>query len=77
MYSKLSLLSMFVSRLKTALFKKAWHGGSRTFQPQKSMDYIFEFITIIIIIIIIVVVIIIINNYYCLSYRLFNLSVYD
>lgn len=52
-------------------------GDQEPFSHRKVWITFFEFITIIIIIIIIVVVITIINNYYCLLYRLFNLSVYD
>ena len=54
-------------------------GDQEPFSHRKVWITFVEFITIIIIIIIIItiVVIIIINNYYCLLYRLFNLSVYD
>ena len=53
-------------------------GDQEPFSHRKVWIKFFEFITIIIIIIIIIIaVIIIINNYYCLLYRLFNLSVYD
>ena len=56
-------------------------GDQEPFSHRKVWITFFEFITVIIIIsiiiiIIIIIVIIIINNYYCLLYRLFNLSVY-